>query len=151
MLFYLNLLRLGLTLMTEFVLFWHPANRHDGYMGGRQGGVGVFSVLIYMFTCSLVTGYLLNCYPHRLHSLAKTAVLLFPETRLSLLVGWHGHTQNPSGIHGNRPLHNAPLPAVSSAPLASDPKRWLQPSPHVISISCQKTCRCCVLVKAHLF
>ena len=27
------------------------------------------------------------------------------------------------------PLHNAPLPAVSSARLASDPKRWLHPNP----------------------
>ena len=65
--------RLGLTLMT---LFLHPVNRHDGYMGGRQGGVGVFSILRYMFTCSLVTDYLFNCYPHRLHSLAKTPVLV---------------------------------------------------------------------------
>ena len=51
----------------------------------------------------------------------------------------------------NRPLHNAPLPAVSSAPLASDPKRWLQPNPNVLSISCQKTCRCCVWSKPVYF
>ena len=44
----------------------------------------------------------------------------------------------------NRPLHSALLLAVSSAPLASDPKRWLQPNPEVLSISCQKTCHCCV-------
>ena len=68
--------KLSLTLMTEFVLFLRPVNRHDGYMGGRRGGVGVFSVLRYMFTCSLVTDYLFNCYPHRLHSLAKTAVFV---------------------------------------------------------------------------
>ena len=49
--------------------------------------------------------------------------------------------------HINRPLHNAPLPAVSTAPLASDPKRWLQPNPGVLSISCQKICRCCVWSK----
>ena len=35
----------------------------------------------------------------------------------------------------NRPLHNAPLPAVSSALLASDLKRWLQPNPKVLSRS----------------
>ena len=51
----------------------------------------------------------------------------------------------------NRPLHNAPLPAVSSTPLASDPKRWLQPNPEVLSISCQKTCRCCVWSKPVYF
>ena len=51
----------------------------------------------------------------------------------------------------NRPLHNAPLPAVSSAPLASDPKKWLQPNPKVLSISCQKTCRCCVWSKPVYF
>ena len=51
----------------------------------------------------------------------------------------------------NRPLHNAPLPAVSSAPLASDPKRWLQPNPEVLSISCQKTRRCCVWSKPVYF
>ena len=51
----------------------------------------------------------------------------------------------------NRPLHNAPFPAVSSAPLASDPKRWLQPNPNVLSISCQKTCRCCVWSKPVYF
>ena len=44
----------------------------------------------------------------------------------------------------NRPLHNALLLAVSFAPLASDPKRWLQPNPEVLLISCQKTCHCCV-------
>ena len=52
----------------------------------------------------------------------------------------------------NRPLHNAPLPAVSSAPLASDPKRWLHAAesrstldllPEDLSLLC--------LVKARLF
>ena len=59
-----------------FLFFLHPVNRHDGYMGGRQGGVGVFSVLRYMFTCSLVTDYLFNCYPHGLHSLSRTVVFV---------------------------------------------------------------------------
>ena len=66
--------KLSLTQMTEFVLFWRPVNRHDGYMGGRRGGVGVFSVLRYMFTCSLVTDYLFNCY---------TLVYLTPRTEQS--------------------------------------------------------------------
>ena len=51
----------------------------------------------------------------------------------------------------NRPLHNALLPAISSAPLASDPKRWLQLNPEVLSISCQKTCHCCVWSKPVYF
>ena len=51
----------------------------------------------------------------------------------------------------NRPLHNAPLPAISSAPLASNPKRWLQLNPDVLSISCQKTCHCCVWSKPVYF
>ena len=51
----------------------------------------------------------------------------------------------------NRPLHNAPLPAISSAPLASDLKRWLQLNPEVLLISSQKTCRCCVWSKPVYF
>ena len=62
----------------------------------------------------------------------------------------HIRTVTPA-FYDNRPLHYAPLPAVRSAPLASDPKRWLQPNPEVLSISCQKTCRCCVWSKPVYF